>query len=363
MKIGAIPESVLEWLALRFELAPRALVDTHAAMMLARTVMAGAELKIFDALAEGALSAEETAARCGSAPGPTALLLDALAACGYLRFRNGRFALTRRARPWLLSASPNSVRDKLLLQIVEWRWLENLENFVRSGQPLDFHESMPAEERDLYHRGMRALAGVAGREVARRIPVPRGARRMIDLGGSHGHFAAEICRRHPGLSAEVMDLPEAIETAAPLLAAEGLGKRLVHRPGDARTADLGIEQYDLVLMSNLAHHFDAEQNRELAARVARALKPGGAFVIQEPARAERPERAGQIPALLGLYFAMQSRPGVRTWTVAEMAGWQRSAGLKVRPAKSLRTAPGWVQQPAIRSRDEQAVSNLKTTSR
>ena len=51
MRIGAIPESIVEWLALKLEMAPRALVDTHAAMMLARTVMAGADLKIFDALA------------------------------------------------------------------------------------------------------------------------------------------------------------------------------------------------------------------------------------------------------------------------------------------------------------------------
>ena len=197
MKIGAIGESALEWLALKLELAPRALVDTHAAMLLARTVMAGAELKVFDALSTRSLTAEEVAAACRSAPAPTALLLDALAACGYLRFSNGRFKLTRRARPWLVSAAPSSVRDKLLLQAVEWRWLETLERFVRSGRPLDFHNSMTADERDLYHRGMRSLAGAAGREVARRVPMPRGARKMADLGGSHGHFAAEICTSTP----------------------------------------------------------------------------------------------------------------------------------------------------------------------
>jgi hypothetical protein len=210
MKIGAIPESALEWLALKLELAPRALVDTHGAMMLARTVMAAAELKVFDALSSGPLTAEEVAGACGSAAAPTALLLDALTASGYLRAHDGHFELTRCARPWLMSAGRSSVRDKLLLQVAEWRWLESLEDFVRSGRPLDFHDSMPAAERDLYHRGMRALAGVAGGEVARRIPFPRGARRMIDLGGSHGHFAAEICRRHPGLIGEVMDLPDAI---------------------------------------------------------------------------------------------------------------------------------------------------------
>jgi SAM-dependent methyltransferase len=348
MKIAAVPQSLLEWLALKLEFAPRALVDTHAAMLLARTLMAGAEINVFDALADTPLTAEETAAACGSAPAPTALLLDALAACGYLRFRSGRFALARRGR-WLLSGAPSPVRDKLLLQIAEWRWMGALEEFVRSGEPLDFHSAMTSEERGLYHRGMRALAGVAGLEVARRTPVPHGSRRMLDIGGSHGHFAAEICRRHPNLSAQVMDLPDAVEAAAPLLAAEGLGERLVHIVGDAATTDLGADQYDLVLMSNLAHHLDADQNRALAGRVARALRPGGVFAIQEPARAEHPGQAGQIPALLGLYFAMQSRPGVRTWTIGEMAEWQRLAGLRVKRAKRLRTAPGWVQQAAIKA--------------
>jgi SAM-dependent methyltransferase len=347
MKIGAIPQSFIEWVGLKLEIAPRALVDTHAAMLLARTVMAGAELEVFDALEAGPLTASEAATACGAAPGPMELLLDALAACGYVRFSNGRFALTRRSRRWLLGTD-RSLRDKLLLQVIEWRWLESLERFVRTGKPLEFHDSMSPADRDLYHRGMRALAGIAGREVARLAPVPRGARRMLDLGGSHGHFAAEICRRHPALSAEVMDLPEAIESAAPLRAAEGLGERLVHRPGDAAAADLGDGQYDLVLMSNLAHHLDAEQNRDLARRVAKALRPGGAFVILDAARAERPGQAGQIPALLGLYFAMQSRPGARTWTLGEMAGWQRNAGLRVLRPKRLRTAPGWVQQSAVR---------------
>lgn len=349
MKIGAIPESVVEWLALKLDLAPRALIDTHAAMLLSRTLATAAELSIFDILADTPMTAEEVAAAANSAPGPTALLLDALAASGYLRISDGRFELTRRARPWLVSSGRSSVRDKLLLQAIEWRWMETLTEFVRSGRPLDFHDSMSADERALYHRGMRALAGVAGTEVASRVPIPSGARHMLDLGGSHGHYAAEICRRHPHLMAEVMDLPDAIEAAAPLLAAEGLGQQLVHIAGDAATAKLGEDKYDLILMSNLAHHLDEEQNRQLAIRAARALKRGGAFVIQEPARAERPGSAGQIPALLGLYFAMQSRPGVRTWTIAEMADWQGSAGLKVLRAKRLRTAPGWVQQAALRT--------------
>jgi SAM-dependent methyltransferase len=348
MKIGVLPESFLEWLALRLGLAPVPLAETHGAMLLARTVMAGAELGVFDALEAGPRTAAAVAGDCGLAEGPTGLLLEALAACGYLRRSGGDFALAPQARKWLVADADQSIRDKLLLQVIEWRWLEELEAFVRSGRPLDFHDGLPAAELDLYHRGMRALAQVAGREIAWRTPVPKGARLMLDLGGSHGHYAAEICRRHPGLDAEVMDLPEAIAAAAPILAREGLGERVVHRPGDAARADLGRERYDLVLMSNLAHHLDAGHNQALAGRVARALRPGGVFVIQEPALREPNARPGQVSALLGLYFALQSRPDVRTWTVGEMAGWQAAAGLRTRRAVGLRTAPGWVQQAAVR---------------
>jgi predicted O-methyltransferase YrrM len=193
---------------------------------------------------------------------------------------------------------------------------------------------------------MRAIAGIAGREVAWRTPVPRHARQMLDLGGSHGHFAASICRRHPHMSAQILDLPSAIEKASPLLAAEGLGARVVHRAGDVNDTDLGSEQFDLVFMSNLAHHLDKEQNRSLARRVARSLRAGGMFVIQEAVRPPSPGEAGQTGTLLGLYFALQSKANVSSWTIADMQAWQLDAGFTSSRTMRLRTAPGWVQQSA-----------------
>jgi SAM-dependent methyltransferase len=348
MKIVVRPESLLDRIGLWLGLAPVPLMETHIAATLARTIMAGVELGVFEALEAAALPGATIAARCGTDPQATRLLLDALTACGYLSLSEGRYALVAQSRKWLLRASPDSLRDKILLQAVEWRWLAELETFVRTGRPLDFHASMSEPERELYHRSMRALAGIAGREVASRTPIGKNPRRMLDLGGSHGHFAAALCRRHPGLSAEVLDFPDAVAMAAPLLAAEGLGDRVAHLGGDVTTTDFGCERYDLILMSNLAHHLDAAQNRDVARRAARALRPGGVFAIQEPVRPARPADAGQTGTLLGLYFALQSRPGVQAWTIEDMAGWQRDAGLRPRRPMRLRTAPSWVQQAARR---------------
>ena len=348
MKLGGIPQNPIERIGKLLGLLPQPLLDTHIAMLLARTIMEGARLGVFEALKEGPLGAAEVAARCGGEPRATGKLLDALTGCEYLRYDAGRYALAPVARKWLLGDAAQPLGDKMLLQFLEWDFVEHLGDFVRTGKPLDFHATMTPEQWGLYQRGMRSTAASWAPEVARRTPVPKRARDLLDLGGSHGLLAAALCRRHPGLRAVILDLPAAVEHAAPLLAREGMGERVVHRAGDALTDDLGAEAWDVVFVSSLVHHFDDATNRALAKRIARALRPGGVFVIQELYRPNSPNEAGQIGALLDLYFALTSEAG--TWSFAEMAGWQREAGLKpLKPIKFL-TAPGNGQQSAVKAR-------------
>jgi len=161
---------------------------------------------------------------------------------------------------------------------------------------------------------------------------------MLDIGGSHGFLSVSLCRRHPGLSAVILDLPEAVAQAAPILAREGMGDRVTHRPGNALTDDLGSEAWDLILISQLMHHFDEPACRALVERVARALRPGGIFAILELIRPEHPGGAGQVGALLDLYFALTSQSG--NWSIQEMTGWQEQAGLVPRKPIHLRSMPG-----------------------
>jgi hypothetical protein len=147
-----------------------------------------------------------------------------------------------------------------------------------------------------------------------------------------------LCRRNDGLRSTIIDLPRAVEHAAPLLAAEGMGDRVVHRTGDALTSDLGTDAYDLVLIGQLVHHFSEAQNRELAVRVAGSLRPGGVLAVLDEFRPRTAKAAGQLGALLEFYFAMTSQSG--TWAVEEIAGWQRNAGLEPRKPIRFRTVPG-----------------------
>jgi SAM-dependent methyltransferase len=346
MKLGGIPQNLVEWIGAKLGLLPQPLLDTQIAMLLARAVMEGTRLGVFEAIKDGPLTADEIAARCECQPRATRKLLDALAGCEYLRFESGRYALSAMARKWLLADSAQPLRDKMLFQLLEWDYIEHVGEFLRTGQPLDFHAGLTREQWGIYQRGMRSVAAAWAPEVARRTPVPKGARDLLDIGGAHGLLSVAICRRHPELRAIVLELPEAVEHAAPLLALEGMGERVVHRPGNALTDDLGTEAWDVVLVSSLVHHFDDTTNRALSERIARALRPGGIFVIQELYRPGSPNEAGQIGALLDLYFAVTSRSG--TWSFEEMADWQREAGLEpLKPIKFI-TVPGVGQQAAVK---------------
>src|SRR5579872_4337104 len=146
MKTGAIPQTPLEAIALAANAIPVPMAETHSGPMLARAIMAATRIGLFDRLAGGPLDLEELATRCGSDVCATAALATALVGAGYLTYRRGCFALTRRSRKWLLASSPSSVRDFILFRYVEWEWMSKLDDYLASGEPIDFHRAMTPQQ-------------------------------------------------------------------------------------------------------------------------------------------------------------------------------------------------------------------------
>ena len=346
MRLRAVAENPLEWLLDRLGLLPRPLADTMVAMALARTIMAATSVGIFEALDAGPLTAEEAADRCGTDARATAKLLFALAGARYVRERDGRYELSRMARRWMLRGAPLSLHDATLHRYLDMKLMGHAEEYLRTGSPLDYHDTLTPGEWEIYERGQRAHALWPAPEVVRRTPVPAGARTLLDVGGGHGAYAAALCRRHPGLRATVLDLPEAVARSRSFAEREALGDRLTWRAGDALTEDLGVEQWDVVFLANIVHHFEDAENRGLMRRIARALRPGGTCVVLDIVRSRTARQAGQVGALTDFFFAMTSASG--TWSPEEIAAWQREAGLEAMRPRRLRMAPGYVLQPARR---------------
>jgi hypothetical protein len=64
MRIKNQPENLMEWIALKANLAPTPLIDTQVAFNAARAIMAAAELGIFEAIGKNSKTANELANEC-----------------------------------------------------------------------------------------------------------------------------------------------------------------------------------------------------------------------------------------------------------------------------------------------------------
>ena len=195
---------------------------------------------------------------------------------------------------------------------------------------------MPAIDQIVYERGQRSHAALMAKELAWRLPVPRTATALLDVGGGHGLYSIELCRRHPRLYATILDLPGAASPTASSLSSSGID-RIESRAGDVLVYDLGSEAYDLILLANVMHHFTPQDNAALMNRVARALRRGGLCAILELIRTPSSQRPRQIEALMDFYFAAASAAGI--WTEEDLAGWQRAAGMKPLRLKRLWSIP------------------------
>jgi len=339
MKLKMQAENPLEWLALKMNLAPIPLVQTQIYFTVARTIMTAAELGIYEAMGKSTKSAAEIAQICHTHPGSTTQLLNCLVGIGYLNYDNENYSLKSNYHKWLLKEYESNIIGKLRFQLLEWNWVAQLEDFVRTGKPLDLHSNITPGEWELYQDGMRDLSVNAAKELAGKIPLTKGSTRMLDIGGSHGLYSIELCKKHPGLSSTILELPGAIESASAIAKRYDTSGNVAYQAGNALTDDLGSEQFDLVMINNVVHHFTPEQNKALTIKIAKALKPGGIYAIGEFIRSEKPGDGGIMAAATGLYFSLTSSSG--NWSESEMSSWQKSAGLK--PLKSIGaiSIPGW----------------------
>ncbi len=346
MKLKITPRNFMERIALLFNFVPTPIMDTQIAFTGARAIMAAAELNIFETLGRESKTWEQVSDRIKTHPATTKVLLDCLTGIGYLKWSNNRYSLRPRYYKWLLREYSSNLIGKLRFQIIEWNWMANLEDHICTGRPLELHSVIKDSEWAKYQDGMRDIAVNSAKEIPRKIRLPIHAEKMLDIGGSHGLYSIELCKKYPALTSTVLELPGAMERASTIASEQGLTDRVKYQEGNALTDDLGEQQYDLVMINNLVHHFTIEQNINLAKKVARALKPGGMYAIGEFISGENPAKTDAISSCLGLYFSLTSESGI--WPAEEVYSWQQQAGLKPQKPISLLSIPDWRMMTALK---------------
>jgi ubiquinone/menaquinone biosynthesis C-methylase UbiE len=340
VRVATKSESVQERVALAAGVIPTPLLETFEAMAMARAIMAGVSLGIFDALAEQPADADRLARRLQLDRQGTDILLVALHALGYVEERGGQYRNSPAVEKFILPDSPQTLRAYVGdFNRDMWDEFSRVEEALRTGETSGLHSREPDDPYwERYMRGLFDLTRLAGDDVAKMIPV-RKPKRMLDLAGGHGGYAIAMCRRHADLTVTIAELEGAARIGREIVHEQGMADRIDFLVGDMFTSDLG-HGYDVATAFQILHHFDEDVNVELLTRARAALREGGTVAVLEQERPPSGERGSSIGALTGLLFYVTSR--ARTYTAAELTTFVEAAGFnRVRHRRSQRL-PGHV---------------------
>ncbi len=300
------------------------IMEMGAGFMPACVLGAAAELDLFTRLGDQSLSAEEIARRLDADLRATTMLLDALAALGVLDKQDGRYSVPPELRPVLRSDSPETVLPMMQHRMSILRAWSQLGFVAKAGMPAPRVSGVmgPAAERAAFVAAMHSVSGPWADQVVARLG-KLAFSHLLDVGGASGTWTLAFLRAVPGARATIFDLPDAIGQARARLAGTEFEPRVTLAAGDFYADELPPGA-DFAWVSAIVHQHGRQHNRELFAKVFRALAPGGQIAIRDIVMG--PDRTRpRDGALFAINMLVNTDTG-GTFTFAELAEDLQAAG-------------------------------------
>lgn len=271
---------------------PFRLIQIGSAFWQSRALYVAARLDIATALADEEINADMIAIRIAANADATARLLRLLAAIGVFEETEPHVFRNNKVSAFLRTDNPKNVRAMVLMHnsdAMSRPWYEHLEQGVREGIPpfrisheedlfdyLDHHADLDS----LFSEAMDSVEALTGDSFATDFDWCR-FERIIDVGGSRGTKSLAILKRHPKLTALVVDRPQVITEAEHYWSTHkthGI-ERLCFQAGDAlNTIPLAQSDKDIYLLSAVLHAFDDETSIAILRNVAKACGQSGARI-------------------------------------------------------------------------------------
>jgi 2-polyprenyl-3-methyl-5-hydroxy-6-metoxy-1,4-benzoquinol methylase len=266
--------------------SPEHIFEALTAFQSSAALKTAIELDVFTAVAEGADRANAIAQRVGAAERGIRILCDYLTIQGFLTKGEDRYALTQESAIFLNRHSPAylGTMTGFLTSEEHKRNFNALTEIVRKGgtTAAQGDNTKPNDELWVaFARSMAPLTTVSAGFIAELAGAAEGkACKVLDIAAGHGMFGITIAKQNPNAQITAVDWAPVLDVARENAASAGVANRVSFRPGSAFEADLG-DGYDIVLLTNIFHHFDIPTCEKLMRRAHAALKRGGKAITLE----------------------------------------------------------------------------------
>lgn len=325
---------------LKANLGPGPMVDLFGPLAF-KAVLTALRLGLFEALEQGPATAAECAERIHCSERGVRFLLQALEPLGYVEFRDGCHANSKITQKWLLQSAKVPLGDLFeYFDDMIGRW-DHLPESIRQGAPTARFEEKDSDNLqtwDRFHGGMLAISRLLCDEILSRTKIPPSCKRLLDLGGSHGLYAARFCAAHPWLEATIFDGATARPLAEETIAAEGVQERVSFQAGDFLQDDIG-QGWDVVLLFNTIRSLSEDDARWLLRRLAEATTDDGMVVIMDQLVDHPRSRFARANARLIDLELMNTSQG-DIYRADQVSAWLPEAGFPRLQYVALRRASG-----------------------
>jgi hypothetical protein len=309
--------------------SPALIFETLNGYQRSAALRAAIELDVFSAIGRGETTSGAISKSTGAAERGVRILCDYLTVIGLLTKSDNAYSLTGDAAVFLDRRSPAYMGGavKFLHGAEIMGHFARLTEAVRRGGTASSDAGTTAPDHPVWIDFARAMAPIMAMpaELLAKLVDPDANRplKVLDISASHGLYGLAFARRNPQARVIATDWPAVLEVAKETAAKFNVTDRFSMIPGSAFDVDFGTN-YDVILLPNFLHHFDAAGCTKLLAKCHKSLGAGGRCVTVEFIPDEN--RVSPPPAASFALTMLATTPGGDAYTYAEYEVMYRQAG-------------------------------------
>ncbi len=309
--------------------SPMEIFATINAFHRSAALKSGIELDVFTKIAEGNKTAKEIAKACEASERGTRILCDNLTIMGFLTKENDEYGLRADSAFFLNQSSPAYLGKAVdfLMSPTLLEGFQNLTKAVKSGGTAIAGEGSVAPENPVwveFARGMMPMMMPAARMMAEKLEFDEGKElKILDIAAGHGIFGITIAQRFRNAEIYALDWANVLEVAKENAGKFGVADRYKTIEGSAFDVDFGTG-YDLILLTNFLHHFDAPTNEKLLRKIYDSLAADGRVLTLE--FIPNDDRISPPAEATFSLIMLSSTPGGDAYTFAELTQMFQNAG-------------------------------------